>query len=48
MKARSLIFNLKKNPQISARILKGEIEPERFVTMEPSELASDQKKEEIK
>ena len=31
MKARSLIFNLKKNTSISARILRGDIEPERFV-----------------
>ena len=48
MKARSLIFNLKKNTSISARILSGEIEPSRIVAMNPSELASDQKKEEIK
>ena len=48
-KMRSLFMNLKSktNPQLRVRVLEGEIAPDRFVTMSPDELKSDQMKKEV-
>lgn len=41
-KVRSLSFNLSdaSNPELRARVLQGEVAPERLVSMTPNELAS--------
>ena len=43
-KARSLLFNLKKNQSLCAKILSSELNPSEVVSMSPADLASDQKK----
>ncbi|CAN1134149.1 Transcription elongation factor TFIIS [Linum perenne] len=49
-KYRSIMFNLKdpKNPDLRRKVLLGQVNPERLVTMTPEEMASDQRQQENK
>ncbi|KAL5738952.1 hypothetical protein ACOSP7_027902 [Xanthoceras sorbifolium] len=49
LKYRSIMFNIKdpKNPDLRRRVLLGEVNPERLISMTPEEMASDARKQEI-
>ncbi|KAJ6407656.1 hypothetical protein OIU84_011028 [Salix udensis] len=48
LKYRSIMFNIKdqNNPDLRRKVLLGEVQPERLVTMSPEEMASEQRKRE--